>query len=552
MRKELKLAARMENVGKAVEFIERALKQASPDRKKIYNSTLAAEEMFVQMVKNAESEQSIVTVRISSRKGNAKVSISCKGTEWKLEELETLRAGIDFSELEDDQASVISRMLIRALSEDLKLSYSHGVNVARMNIRTEKAEQNNTVLLFMLSGVVLGLLLRLLLPENVCSALSGNVFSAGSALFLNAVKMVVVPLVFFSIAESLTGFSDLSFFGKIGGRVMALYLFTTAIAVGVGYGVFQLLQPGDPAQREAVMALAGMTEVQTEDALSIREILIGIIPDNLAGAFLSGNMLQIIFAAILVGIASTLLGEYSQPVQNFIKAANSLFTKMTDMILKFLPLATLCFMANTVLTTNADSVVSLAKVLLATYAALLVMFLVYIVLFAIARISPVPFFSGFKNAMLTAFTTASSSGTMPVTMKAMDEMGVSPKIYSFSIPLGATVNMNGGSIGYVITVLFMMRIFGIQPDGAALASLFLSVMLLAIGTPGIPGAGVAMTALLFSQFGIPAGAVAFVVPLIMLSDYGRTVFNVTGDAVVTMIVAKREGLLDETKLRKKR
>ncbi len=552
MKKELKFAAKTENIGKAVDFIESTLKLTALEQKIIYKNTLAAEEMLVQMIKNADSEQSIVTVQISVGKDRSKISISCKGTEWKLEDLETLREGIDYSELDDEQTVIISRMLIRALSDDLKLRYSRGINFAQLNIRTAKADHNQTVLLFMLSGIVLGLILRILFPETVCGFVSANIFSVGTTLFMNAVKMIVAPLVFFSIAESMMDFSDYKVFGKISGKIIAMYFFTTAIAIGVGYAVFQLMQPGDSSQLDALMAVAGKTETQTAGALSIREIITDIIPTNMANAFLSDNMLQIIFVAILTGIASSLLGEYSQPVQNFIKAANSLFTRITNMIMKLLPLATLCFMANLVLTTNTSSVASLAKLFFVSYFALLVMFVVYAILLAVFKINPVSFFFGFKKAMLTAFTTASSNATMPVSMKSLDEMGVSSKVYSFSIPLGATINMDGASIGYVITVLFVMRIFGIQPDGGTLLSLLLSVMLLSIGTPGVPGAAVAMLALLFKQFGIPAGAVGFVVPLTMLLDYGRTMSNVTGDAVVTMIVAKSEGLLDEAKLMKKR
>lgn len=552
MKKELKFTAQTENIAQAVDFIENALKLTVSEQKTVYKSTLAAEELLVQMIKNADSEQSIVTVQISVGKRRSRIGITCKGAEWKLEDLESLRTGIDISELEDEQAVMISHMLIRALSDDLKLRHSRGINFAQLNIRTAKAEHNKTVLLFMLSGILLGLLLRFLCPDAVCGFVSANIFSVGSTLFMNAVKMIVAPLVFFSIAESMMDFSDFKVFGKISGKILSLYFFTTAVAIGVGYAVFQLIQPGDPARMDAVMAVAGAAETQEAAALSMREILTDIVPKNLTSMFLSDNMLQIIFVAILTGIASSLLGEYSKPVQNFIKAASSLFSRMTNMILKLLPPATLCFMANAVLTTNAASVASLTEVLLVSFIALLVMILVYALLLVIAKINPIRFFDGFKKAMLTAFTTASSSGTMPVSMKALDKMGVSPKIYSFSIPLGATVNMDGASICYVITVLYMMRIFGIQPDGGMLMSLFLSVMLLSIGTPGIPGAAVAMMALLFAQFGIPVGAVGFVVPLIMLLEYARTVANVTGDAVVTMIVAKSEGLLDEARTAKKR
>lgn len=552
MRNETKIFAIKENVGEAVKFIENMLKTDSLSQTKIYKSTLVAEEVLVQMIENADSEKSVITIRVRTGKKGSQIGISCKGTEWKLKELTTLRDEIELSELEEEQSSIISQMLIGAMSEDIKLRHSRGINYAQLNIRMKKAGQNGAMLLFMLSGIALGLILRLLAPATFCGLVSDNIFSPCSTLFMNAIKMIVAPLVFFSIAESMTGFSDYKVFGRIGVKVIALYFFTTVIAIVLSFAVFRIMQPGDPSQKSAVMTIAGMTQTQEVSALTIRDFLTGIVPSNLAGAFLSGDMLQIIFLAMLIGVASGLLGEYSRPVQDFIKAANSLFTQVTNMILKLLPLATFCFMANTVLTTDAKSITALAYVLLVIYVALIAMLLVYVLILAAAKVSPTAFISGFRKAMMTAFTTASSNGAMPVSMKALDNMGVSPKVYSFSIPLGATINMDGASIGYVIMVLFMMRIFGINPDGTMLLSLFLSVMLLSIGTPGIPGSAIAMTAMLFAQFGIPAGAIGYVIPLIMLSDYGRTMSNVTGDAVVTAVVAKSENLLNIQMLRRKK
>lgn len=551
MRKEMKFSAQMDNVGEAVAFIEESLKQTSLEQLIISKNTLAAEEMLVQMINNADSEQSIVTIRINVNKKKAKLNISCKGAEWKLEEMETLRAGIDFSGFEDEQTAIISNMLIRSLSDNLKLRYSHGINFASLVIQDKSNKQNKAVFIFMLSGIALGLILRFLLPEGACDFTSDNIFSVGSTIFMNAVSMIVAPLVFFSIAEGMMGFSDYKVFGKISGKIIGLYFLTTAIAICISFIAFGIFKPGNPSQRDAVMAMAGAADAPIAHTLSIREILTGIVPENLANAFVSSDMLQIIFVAILTGIASTLLGEYSEPVQKFIKVANSLFMQMTNLILKFLPLGTFCFMADSILTTNPDSLASLSAVFILTSVTMLVMIFIYAILLLISKINPISFFRGFRKAMITAFTTASSNATISTSMKSLDEMGVAPKVYSFSVPLGATINMDGSSICYVMSVLFMMRIFGIQMSTSMLLSLFITVMLLSISSPGIPGAAVALTAMLFTQFGIPAGAVGYVVPLVVLADFERTMSNVTGDAVVTTIVAKSEGLLDMTKLNKK-
>ena len=550
MKKEMKFSAQMESVGCAKTFIETTLSTVPLEQKKSLRYILAAEEMLIQMVEHADSEESIITVRIETGKRGAKITISCKGREWKLEKLDVLSRGLNLTQLEDDQASIISHMLLSSMSEKVKLRHSHGVNFGELSIEAGKSDRNNAVLKCMLIGIALGLLLKFALPDNVEDFLSVNVFSLCSTMFLNAIKMIVVPLVFFSIADSMTGFSDYKVFGKIGGKIIALYFLTTAIAIALAVGIFQLMKPGDPSQKDVVMAIAGNVETSGGNMLTIREMLLNIIPVNFAGAFHSGDMLQIIFLAVLVGIASGMLGGYSEPAQKFIRVANSLFSQIACIILKVLPLATLCFMANTVLTINLDSMTLLLHAFITQHIALLLMICVYCVMLAITRINPMVFLRKFKDAMLTAFTTASSSGSMPVVMKSLDDMGVSPKIYSFSIPLGATINMDGASIGYVVTLLFMMRIFGIPLDGSNLLSIFITVMMLSIGTPGIPGACIAMTAMLFTQYGIPAGTVGFVMPMILLSDYMHTMSNVTGDAVVTTIVAKSENMLDMQKMNK--
>lgn len=541
----LKIQATNDHIGESVLFIETALKNLGYSGKKLTSTVLTCEEIMVQMVINTTSPDSQIYIHIDGNGKKAKVKISCKGNKISFNNTSTVSQVADLSDMEDDHAAIISRMILNAYTDNISVKHSNGLNVAYVKIE-EKKHSANMVIACMILGAAMGIVLRMILPAQAVQFVSSNIFSVISTLFMNAIKMVVAPLVFFSIAESMTGFSDYATFGRIGGKVIGLYFFTTAVAISIGFSASTLLHPGDPALVSAVLEVIGnVTTNATVANISISDTIIGIVPSNFINAFVKADMLQIIFVGVIVGIASGLLGEQSESVQRFLKNGNALFSKVTTMIIKTMPAAVFCIVANLMLTIGIESLLPIVKLLITLIIGLFTMMIFYLLFLAIAgKANPGKFISKFKNTFFMAFTSASSNATMPLTMKSLDNMGVSKKIYAFSIPLGTTINMDGSSLSYVVVTMFMARIFNVPLNGSLLLSLFLSIMLLSIGTPGIPGAGIACLAMLFSQIGVVPEAVSYVIIVETLSDFFVTASNVVGDAVVTTVVASSEKLLD--------
>lgn len=545
MVKELKIPARRESTSLGTEFIEAALKQNGMKHESIYRSVVAAEEMLALMAQHAPGGETFLRIRIRMKKQSARIFLSAPGSEFSILNAESAKQGVDLNALDDEQEAAIRGLMLNALSDLIQLRHVRGINRAEVQVGEKSRHQASFTLLCMLGGLLLGALLRLL-PVPVMSFVSTNILSVISTLFLNAIKMLVVPLVFFSVADSVTGFSDLKVFGRIGGKVMGLYLFTSVVAFLIGVMMIAVFQPGDPSLQSSVIELAESSNIQTTEAMTLPQIITGIVPSNMIGAFLNADMLQIIFLSLITGIASGMLGKYTESVQSFLKAGNVLFSRITKIVVGAAPAAVACIMANMALKIDAGSLGALALLLVCAVLGIGVLFAFYALLLRVlGHKSPKQFLKKFRPALLMGMSTMSSNASMPSVMECVRDMGVSPQLYSFSIPLGSTVNMDGATIFYTVVIMFMMRVFGIPMTPAVFMALFLNVLLMSAATPGIPNATVVMLALLFTQFGIPAGAAAFILGYNSLVSIIRVPSNITGDAVVALIVASNEGMLDE-------
>lgn len=359
--------------------------------------------------------------------------------------------------------------------------------------------------------------------------------------------MIVVPLVFFSIADGVTGFSDMKIFGRIGVKVLISYTLTTIFAMVISYTIFLLILPGDASMMPSVMKIFDASyEVSTVE-ISLKNTLIGIIPTSFLGAFVNGDMLQVIFLAVLIGFASGLVRDHSVGIQTFIRAGNELFSKITEFIIKLLPIAIFSMSFSLLYYLDFAVLLQIAKLFVVLLFSAVAMYTMYTLIILIGgKYNSLKFFKAFKKGIVTAFSTCSSGATMPFIMEALRVSGVSPKVYSFSVPLGATINMDGASINFTLCILFACRIFGHDISLASVLPLMLSVILISFGCPCAPGSGFAFMALLLMQANLPIGLVAFLAPITSIFEFIETVLNVTGDAAVTLAVARSENLMSDT------
>nr|WP_293620865.1 dicarboxylate/amino acid:cation symporter [Salinisphaera sp.] len=361
-------------------------------------------------------------------------------------------------------------------------------------------------------------------------------------IFISAIKMLIVPLVFSTLVVGITGMGDPQKMGRIGLRTIALYLFTTAFAIAIGLLASTIFQPG------AGLDLAYDSSVEAKEAPSLVEILVGLVPQNPIDALANGNILQIIVFAIGLGISLLLIGERGAPMNRVFESFAEAMYKLTEIVMAFAPFGVFGLIANVSGQYGLDVLLPLAKVIGVAYLACVVhVLVVYSGLIALlGRLNPVRYFRGGIDALVVAYSSASSSGTLPVSLRcAQDNLGVSRGVSGFVLPVGATINMDGTALYQGVVALFVAQFVGIDLSWADYSMIILTGTLASIGTAGVPGAGLVMLSIVLTQVGLPLEAVGVVAGIDRILDMARTSVNVAGDLMVTILVAKSEGELDE-------
>lgn len=364
-------------------------------------------------------------------------------------------------------------------------------------------------------------------------------------IFLNLLKMLIVPLIFSSLVVGVSSIADPKKLGRVAGKTIAYYLVTTAIAIIIGLLIGNILQPGAGMN----LVLEG-TAQEAAKAPSLIDTLINLIPTNPIGAMAQGTILQVIVFALFFGYAMTRAGEKGKAVLTFFEGFAETMYKLTGIVMEFAPYGVLALIAVTVGKHGLSVLVPFAKLILAVYLGVIIHAVVVYsgMVSLVAKMSPLKFFKGFAEATLLAFTTCSSSGTLPVSMRAAQEnLGVSPTISSFVLPLGATVNMDGTALYQGICALFVAQAYGIHLGLGGQLTILLTALLASIGTAGVPGAGLVMLSMVLTSVGLPLEGVALIAGIDRILDMARTAINVTGDGACAVVVAKTEGELAEMK-----
>jgi len=361
-------------------------------------------------------------------------------------------------------------------------------------------------------------------------------------LFLRLIKFIIVPLVLASLIIGVAGAGDIKQIGRMGGFTLVYYLATTAIAVIIGLVLANIFRPGDGLN----MSLSG-DKTDPSAAPSIVDTLLNIIPTNPLESLVTGNMLQIIFFALFIGIAISILGDKAKTLYNFFDQLAEVMYKITGMVMKVAPIGVFGLIAPIVGQYGISVLLPLIKLILVVYVGcILHAVLVYsgsVKLFA--NQSPLKFFKGIAPASLVAFSTSSSSGTLPITMKSAEEnLGVSKKVSSFVLPLGATINMDGTALYQGVCVLFIAQFMGIELSITQQLLIVLTATLASIGTAGVPGAGLIMLTMVVTSVGLPLEAIALVAGIDRILDMIRTSVNVTGDASAAVVVQAIEDKRD--------
>ena len=403
------------------------------------------------------------------------------------------------------------------------------------------------IFIALLAGAVFGIVLCYMVPSGHVKddiIVEGILYVVGQG-FIRLMKMLVVPLVFCSLVCGSMAIGDTKKLGTVGVRTLIFYLFTTALAITVALSVGNIINPGIGLDMSAIKSNAA--EVEEMAATSLSDTILNIIPDNPLNSLASGNMLQIIVFALIVGIILAKLGERTETVGNFFSQFNDIMMEMTMMIMSLAPVGVFCLIARTFANIGFSAFVPLAKYMVGVLLALAIQcFIVYLGLLKVfTGLNPFKFIKNFFPVMAFAFSTATSNATIPLSIDTLaKKMGVSKKISSFTIPLGATINMDGTAIMQGVAVVFAAQAFGIQLDVMDYLTVIGTATLASIGTAGVPSVGLVTLTMVFNSVGLPVEAIGLIMGIDRILDMTRTAVNITGDAVCTTIVAHQNKALD--------
>lgn len=421
----------------------------------------------------------------------------------------------------------------------------------KKNKGKKKLDLTTVIFIALIAGAVTGTIINnfFMHIDVVNKVIVEGIFYVIGQGFISLMKMLVVPLVFCSIVCGAASIGDTKTLGKVGVRTIIFYICTTMLAVAVALSVASLINPGlglDMSAVENVKTTIDSSATNTD--LSLVDTILNIIPTNPIASLANGEMLQIIVFALIVGIILAKLKDKAQLVSNFFQQGNDIMMEMTMMIMKIAPIGVFCLVGRTFSELGFSAMVPMFKYMITVVLALAIQcYGVYMIMLRVfAGLNPFKFAKKFFPVQAFAFSTATSNATIPLNIDTLEEkVGVSRKISGFTIPLGATINMDGTSIMQGVAVVFVAQAFGIHLDPADYLTVIATATLASIGTAGVPSVGLVTLAMVFDSVGLPVSGIGLIMGIDRILDMLRTAVNITGDAVCTTIVAKQNKELDK-------
>ncbi|MCG7496639.1 dicarboxylate/amino acid:cation symporter [Vibrio sp. Of7-15] len=415
-----------------------------------------------------------------------------------------------------------------------------------MDTKKKKMSLTGRVILGMVMGIITGFIIRSVFSDVafIHDYLVNGLFDVGGKIFIASLKMLVVPLVFVSLVCGTSSLKDISTLGRLGGKTLLFYLVTTAVAISLALGMGELFQPGAGAD------LTAATSFAAKEAPSLGDVIIGMFPTNPINSMAEGNTLQIIVFALLFGVAISAAGKPGERIAAIFTDLNEVIMKLVALLMNIAPYGVFFLMAKLFTGLELGAILKLMNYFFVLAGTLILHALVTYtsMLKVLAGLSPITFLKKMKDAVMFAFSTASSNATIPVTMEtATHRLGADNKVASFTVPLGATINMDGTAIMQGVATAFIAQAYNIDLSMSDYLAVIMTATLASIGTAGVPGVGLIMLAMVLNQVGLPVEGIALIMGVDRLLDMIRTAVNITGDSAVTCIVAKSEGALNVDK-----
>ncbi|MBQ3559182.1 MAG: dicarboxylate/amino acid:cation symporter [Agathobacter sp.] len=402
------------------------------------------------------------------------------------------------------------------------------------------------IFIALIAGAVFGLLINFFLPTGLLKdtiLIHGILYVIGNG-FIRLMQMLVIPLVISSLICGTMSIGDTKTLGQVGIKTLVFYTITTALAITIALALGMFIRPGMGLNITSVE----IEDVTVNESVSMADTILNIIPKNVIASMAEGDMLPIIFFSVFLGILLAKLGSKTATISRFFAELNDVMMEMTITVMKAAPIGVFCMIARTIASIGFDAFVPMLKYVGGVIFALaLQCFGIYLLLlFAFTRLNPFTFIKKYFPVMEFAFSTSSSNATIPISIETLKEkLGVSSKISSFTVPLGATINMDGTAIMQGVAVVFIADAYGIELTGGMLATVIATATLASIGTAGVPGVGLITLAMVLTSVGLPTEGIALIMGIDRIIDMLRTAVNVTGDAVCTTVVAHQAGMVDK-------
>lgn len=528
-------------IAAGLDFIEETLKEYKFKPKFIKESMLLSEESMVRLIDNA-SEGGTIHIHVKKKGGLATIILSAPGTDMTGQSLADL--GVNTDDVGRGNESAIRAILLKAYED--KMRYARKGKYNFINITVGMPEKVFAVKTLIALGVALitGAILQFALSDAAKTALDSYFFSPIGQIFINLLMLVAAPTVFFSIMVSVANYSSFSDPGAVSVKTFVGYALTSIAAVLVGILVFNTFKPGLEGQLLPIITDSGHDlSAQGTDFI---QTIVNIVPSNIIDPFRNVDTLQLIFLALICGVALGRIGDYSKTLRNMVEALNTLFTKIVSLLMNIIPFIAFVATVSLMLSVGKGIAVSVAELLGVVIVGIAVMMLIYCILvLVIGRVSPFVFLKKYSPLMKETFILGSGLSALPKTMRCCkNSLGISPKVYSFSIPFGASFNMDGNCVYLTVAGLFIARLCGIEFSSSQILPLVFTVLILSIGAPITPGTTIICLTIILNQMGVSLAAVSVLFGINAVVEMFLGMSNTTGDVAVSLAIARTENLLN--------
>ena len=529
----------LETLGEVSMKIEEYLREHNTDAKDIQTALLLLEEVSVRFLEHSPNDP--VKVRVRNRLGSISLILSNEAEDFN-----------PISEIKDwgtESEDYFRTLILRANAEKLDYARQSGRNVVHIKARKPKNRMMVLALLMLVAGTVLGLLMVHIMGVGSAKAFDYQVFETVSAMFFNALGMLIIPMIFCSVVTTIAGLSSLSDTGRLGGKALRTYMTTTALAILVGFGSAYLFLPRKLP--DAVMTLAEGHATASTVQLG-RDTLIGLIPKDIVAPIQNANIMQVMLLAVFVGMALGVLGEKIQVLNRLIEDLTNLFQTLVNMVAAFMPLVTLTATASLMINVGLPVIPLLGRLILTEIIAVAIMWVIYSLQLGIRGISPIPFWRALPGYFRKSGLPNYSGAYLPYSMELCTrEFGVSPRVTSFTTSLGATINMDGACVHFVLCSILFARLYNVALDANMIATIAIAVFILSMGDSAVQNSSLISMTSILTMMGVPTSALGLILGIDALLDMFRCGSNIIGDLSATITIGKSEGEMDVEKYNEK-